>query len=236
MTSNQQAGTGGTFGGAAGTSPGVGGVSAGGSANSSQGGGAGSNASGGLGSRAGGGGGAGLGAGGAAGSGMGLAGGGPVSNAPADVFEYYCSGCHEAKGVGGKYAPEIQHPVRDYSSWVVRNGLPGVNFRDPMEAIPANVISDAVLETIWDWLDEPAQPTTGEGLYLDYCANCHGADGKGGITMRPITNELPNLKKEVRSGSHLGQFDQRREYMSAFPTSVLTDAELTLIYNYVDSL
>ena len=227
-TTSQQAGAGGTgsggsgegaaLGGGAGRSQGTGGAASGGSGNASQAGRGGSGAA------------------GAAGSTQGLAGGGPVSNAPADVYEYYCSQCHGEQGVGGMYAPEIQHPVRDYSTWVVRHGLPGVNYRKPMEAIPANVISDAVLDTIWDWLDEPPQPTTGEGLYHDYCANCHGADGKGGPTMRPITDELKNLKTQVRKGSHPGAFDQRHEYMPVFSTTRLTDAEVQLIYDYVDSL
>jgi len=126
--------------------------------------------------------------------------------------------------------------VRDYSSWVVRNGLPGVGYRDPMEAIARDVISDAVLESIWDWLDEPPQPTTGEALYHDYCANCHGADGEGGPTIQPIKNELHELEEQVRDGSHPGEFTQRREYMPAFSTTRLTDAEVDLIYDYVESL
>jgi mono/diheme cytochrome c family protein len=111
-----------------------------------------------------------------------------------------------------------------------------MGYKDPMEPIAPDVISDAVLETIWDWLDEPPQPTTGEGLYHDYCANCHGADGKGGPTMRPITNELKNIKTRVRQGSHAGEFAQRHDYMPVFSTTRLTDAEVDLIYDYVDSL
>jgi mono/diheme cytochrome c family protein len=118
----------------------------------------------------------------------------------------------------------------------VRNGLPGEDFKDPMEGIEPEVLSDAQLETIWEWLDEPPQPTTGEGLYLDYCGNCHGADGTGGPTMRPILNELGELEDVVRSGTHLGEFEMRREYMPAYSMSVLTDAEVDLIYDYVESL
>ena len=102
--------------------------------------------------------------------------------------------------------------------------------------VPPAKLSDAQLTLIWDYLDQPPQPTTGQALYHDYCANCHGADGKGGPTTRPIVNELAELKKQVRAGAHLGEFDMRREYMPAFTTGDLTDAEVDLIYNYVDSL
>jgi len=97
-------------------------------------------------------------------------------------------------------------------------------------------LSDADLTLIWDYLDKPPQPTTGQTLYHDYCANCHGADGKGGPTGRGITNELAKLKSQVRSGAGLNQIGTRRNYMPAFPTSRLSDAEVNLIYTYVDSL
>jgi mono/diheme cytochrome c family protein len=134
------------------------------------------------------------------------------------------------------FAPEIQHPVRDYASWVVRNGRAQTTYPMPMEKFATTKLSDADLALIWDFLDKPPQPTTGQALYLDYCANCHGADGKGGPTMRPILEELAGLKQHVRDGAHPGEFDMRREYMPALGTSRITDAELQLIYDYVQSL
>jgi len=105
-----------------------------------------------------------------------------------------------------------------------------------MAAFAPNKLSDAQLTLIWDYLAQPPQPTTGKALYEDYCANCHGADGKGGPTSRAITNELANLKAQTRKGSKLGQFQQRREFMPAFTTTQLSDAEVNSIYTYVDSL
>jgi mono/diheme cytochrome c family protein len=154
----------------------------------------------------------------------------------ASLYQSKCAACHGAQGVGGTLGPELQHPVRDYSSWVVRHGRATTTFPAPMVAVPAGDLSDAALTKIWDYLDQPAQPTTGQALYLDYCGNCHGADAKGGPTTRNILNELGELKSRVRQGAHPGEFDMRREYMPAFSTSVLTDAELDLIYKYVDSL
>lgn len=172
--------------------------------------------------------------GGAAFAGSGGVGGGPVSGA--SLYEANCFSCHLPEGVGGVLAPEIQHPVRDYSTWVVRHGLPGMGFVKPMAIVGPDKLSDADLTLIWDFLDQPPQPTTGQALYHDYCANCHGADGKGGPTMRNITNELAKLKTQVRMGSKLGQFQLRHDFMPAFPTSRLSDSEVDLIYAYVDSL
>lgn len=153
-----------------------------------------------------------------------------------DLYAEQCKLCHEDQGKGGVLGPDIQHPIRDYSSWVVRHGRAETKFLKPMEIVPPEKLSDADLALIWDYLDKPPQPTTGEGLYKDYCTNCHGADGLGGPTMRPITMELAKLKDVVRDGTHPGEFDMRREYMSAFPTSRISDAELDLIYAYVDGL
>jgi mono/diheme cytochrome c family protein len=172
---------------------------------------------------------------GAAGAGAsGAAGGGPADGAA--LYTANCLACHGAQGIGGKLGPELQHPVRDWSTWVVRNGLPGAAFPAPMLPIPTKELSDAQLILIWDYLAQPPQPTTGQALYVDYCANCHGADGKGGPTARPIINELANVKPQVRKGSKLGQFQQRRDYMPAFTSAQLSDAEVNAIYTYVDSL
>jgi len=126
--------------------------------------------------------------------------------------------------------------VRGYSAYIVRYGLPGTGFPGPMTIIAPAKVSDADLTLIWDYLDEPAQPTTGQALYHDYCANCHGADGKGGPTGRGILNELGKLKSQVRKGASLGQFGMRKDYMPAFTAVQISDAELNLIYTYVDAL
>ena len=176
---------------------------------------------------------------GGSGGGNGTAGGAAAGAGPVDgatLFAANCAACHGTQGVGGTRGPELQHPVRDYSAWVVRHGLPGTGFPAPMAIITPATVSDANLNLIWDYLAKPAQPTTGKALYLDYCGNCHGADGKGGPTGRNILNELSKLKTQVRNGAHLGQFSMRKDYMPAFTTTQISDAELNLIYTYVDSL
>lgn len=151
------------------------------------------------------------------------------------LYDANCRVCHGEQGVGGPLAPEIVHPVRDYSTWVVRNGRAQTSFPMPMDKFDASKLSDAQLMLMFDYLDLPPQPTTGKALFDDYCANCHGADGKGGPTMRPLANEAKEVLTIVRSGHNVGKFAMRRDYMPAFPASDISDAELQLIRDYVAS-
>jgi len=97
-------------------------------------------------------------------------------------------------------------------------------------------VSDADLLLIFDYLDTPPQPTTGEGLYLDYCGNCHGADGLGGTTTRALTDAavLAELVDTTRNGTHPGEEDNRPEHMPPMDATILTDAELELISDYIE--
>jgi mono/diheme cytochrome c family protein len=152
------------------------------------------------------------------------------------LYDLNCKACHGEQGAGTVLAPEIVHPVRDYSTWVVRNGRAQTTYVKPMDKWGTDKLSDAQLMLIFDYLDMPPQPTTGQALYNDYCANCHGADGKGGPTMRDITNEVGKVLTQVRSGKNVGKFEMRRDYMPAFPAGDISDSELMLIRDYVNSL
>lgn len=155
----------------------------------------------------------------------------------AALFGMHCAACHEEKGSGGLKAPEIQHPVRDYATWVVRNGRPAdPKWAMPMAKFAADELSDADLTLILDYLDEPPQPTSGQTLYRDYCQNCHGVDGKSKPADHDITQEVDELAKMVRDGAHAGEYTKRDGFMPKFSTTRLTDAEVELIRAYVDTI
>lgn len=185
-----------------------------------------------------GGGSAGQGAGGTAAGGSG-GGGGSAGAAPTDgkgLYDFNCKSCHGEQGVGGPLAMEIQHPVRDYSLWVVRNGRPLASpYPKAMEKVGTDTLSDAQCNLIWDYLDQPPQPTTGEALFTDYCVNCHGVKGAGGPTMRPLKGEGKNVLTLVRQGKNVGNYSMRRDSMPKFSTTRITDAELNLILAYVNT-
>jgi mono/diheme cytochrome c family protein len=146
--------------------------------------------------------------------------------------------CHgpEGQGIPDK-GPEIQHPVIDFSTWVVRNGRAHPGYKEPMMKYTVDQVSDAQLRGIFALLAAPPKPTTGKELYDDYCGNCHGADGKGGVTMRDISAEPVNVFiADSRAGHHPGEFENRREYMPKWTPAELSDAELRLIFAYIDGL
>lgn len=151
------------------------------------------------------------------------------------LFAGLCAPCHGAEGEGTSLAYELRHPDREHAAWVVRHGRPGVEFENStMLAFPPTVVSDAQLEEIWDWLDAFEQPTTGEALYLDYCANCHGDDAAGGAVGKDIRDkELGDIREKVRRGEGLGSVGARARYMPARETNALTDADVQAIADYI---
>ena len=180
----------------------------------------------------------GAGLGGAAGS-AGVAGSGgsgvPVSAAQA-TYDMNCQLCHGDKGAGTQLGPEIEHPVTDYATWVVRNGRAQTTFLKPMEKLGSDVLSDEQLTLILGYLAEPPKPTTGQALYQDFCGNCHGMDARGGPVDRDILNEVDKIDELVRNGKSKGQYQMRHDSMPSFSTTLLSDAELKSIRDYVDSL
>lgn len=155
------------------------------------------------------------------------------------LFIQLCAPCHGSDGEGTMLGYGLQHPVRDYSTWVVRNGRPGTEFSGSVMAVYApGAVSDADLEEIWDYLDAFPQPTTGQGLYLDYCRNCHGEDASGGVTGVNLhePEAMAELLDKVREGGDGPDFDVRNEYMPAFDTTWLTDAEVQLIADHIATL
>jgi mono/diheme cytochrome c family protein len=152
------------------------------------------------------------------------------------LYRTNCLVCHGERGVGTMLAPDIQHPIRDYATWVVRHGRAVTTFAKPMEVWGPEKLSDADLMLIFDYLDTPPKGTTGQALFKDFCANCHGADAKGGVVKHDITTEVDEIPTRVRMGAHAGEFQEREEFMPVFSTTILSDAEVQLIRSYVDSL
>jgi mono/diheme cytochrome c family protein len=162
----------------------------------------------------------------------------PDPATPESFYTANCAVCHGATGQGvDGLGPDIAHPVRDYSTWVVRNGREATTlYPGGMMVFDETAIPEDLLEGIWDFLAEQPQPTTGEGLYNDYCAACHGADATGGQTTRPIQNETGEFQADVRGGHHPGEFEVRRDFMPSWTADELTDEEIQLMVEYVQSL
>jgi mono/diheme cytochrome c family protein len=185
--------------------------------------------------------------------------GGAAAMAPGELaYQINCYACHGPQGLGSMNAiplgPEIQHEDHDFATYMVRTGSmirdpnPMPRFPAPMAPITQAMLSDADLALILGYLDSFPKPTTGQGLFGDYCSNCHGKDAHGGTSTKNLSTNA-NLQTEiptkVRAGVNLGQFEKLTGFMPKrdapqggmmATTAQLTDAELMLITTYVDSL
>jgi mono/diheme cytochrome c family protein len=155
-----------------------------------------------------------------------------------ELFLGYCAACHGADALGTTLGYELRHPDRGYAEWVVRNGrAPGELAPSFMAAYPPETIDDDELQRIFDHLDAFPQPMTGEGLYLDYCRNCHGPDGTGGVVPENLLEESPaEALEKVREGEGGSDYGSRLGFMPAFADERLTNAEVQSIMDWLGAL
>ena len=152
-----------------------------------------------------------------------------------ELFLGYCAGCHGTDALGTALGYELRHPDRGYAEWVVRNGrAPGELAPSFMGVYPVETISDDELQRIFDHLDAFPQPTTGEGLYLDYCRNCHGPTGTGGVVPENILEEgAAEALEKVREGEGGSNYGSRLGFMPRFADDRLTNAEVQSILDWL---
>ena len=157
--------------------------------------------------------------------------GGAATPSGPELYASLCAGCHGLEAEGTSLGYELRHPDRGLYTHVIRNGRPGLEFPDSaMAAYGEELISDEQLEELFDWLDDFDQPTTGEQLYADYCANCHGAEPDAGVIDAEIVGRsLDDLIEKIREGEGGGNYEPRGGYMTAFSADVLDDAEIEAI-------
>lgn len=155
-----------------------------------------------------------------------------------ELFVSMCSACHGTMAEGTTIAYEIRHSHHGFAEWVVRNGRASIEFENQaMPQFTQDTLSDDELALILEYLDSFPQPTDGEGLYLDYCRNCHGLDAAGGVVEVDIRPEpIGEYIEKVREGNGGTNYGARNEYMPARPADEISDAEIQLIYDYVQTL
>lgn len=152
-----------------------------------------------------------------------------------------CSGCHGAEGEGTTIAPQIRNPVPGYASYVVRAGRNEMTeFADPMPQFTSAALPDPALASILTWLREAPKPTSGQDLYLRFCFNCHGANARSGRVAVDVFGEIQEepakIFEIVREGHGGLAYGNRYLYMPAWSASEITDAELSQIASYINSL
>jgi mono/diheme cytochrome c family protein len=161
----------------------------------------------------------------------------PGAAAPAVWDSKGCKACHGPNGEGtAQIGPEIRHTPTTYASYVVRNGRPPfimAQFPEVPAAMKTDV-SAADLTSILTWLQSQPKPTTPEGLYKDFCGNCHGPKmGTGGAV--PITivgKKMSEVTMKVRFGEGTDP-SMRNLFMPIIDATLLTDAELAQIGTFI---
>lgn len=159
-----------------------------------------------------------------------------ASAPPAFSGANICSTCHGANGQGvDQLAPELRSMPVDYFKQVVRNGRKDVDGKDTgMAAFTADKLPDADLEAMATWAAGLPKPTDGKGLYRSMCGNCHGPMNPtgGGSPIKIQGASLANVDKFVRMGNGT-DFNNRKEYMPKYDTTLLSETELTAIKTFI---
>jgi len=160
----------------------------------------------------------------------------PGQAAPA-AYASTCFVCHGANGEGvAGLGPEVRFTPKEYAAWVVRNGRKTPNGAvSGMAAFPASSVSDADLDAVNTWQNSFTKPTTGQGLYLAMCGNCHGpTTPTGGSAPVSIKGKSQvDVAMYVRNGGSGTDPSMRATYMPKYDTTLLSDTEVASIVAYL---
>ena len=156
----------------------------------------------------------------------------PVVETGASLYAQRCAACHGETGEGTSLAYQLRSPVRPYATWVVRNGRNEGTYPSGMS--PITSLSDAQLGLIFDFLDAVPMPDDGEALYVRFCGNCHGAEGRGGRADEDLAGEDEDeIFEKAREGHGGARYGEAHKYMPSWTAQELTDAQLHAIAEYL---
>lgn len=151
------------------------------------------------------------------------------------VYASECASCHGAEGLGTDIGPALRLRDDGLMRFVVRQGRNGAGIPSNMPTYDTSAVTDAQLEDMIDWLDAFPNPTTGEGLYNQYCSTCHGVDGTGGTSFEAVAGTL-RAQTIIRNGHGGSDYAQRDTYMTAWTADQISDAEIVLIEQWMRQL
>lgn len=153
---------------------------------------------------------------------------------PLEFYATQCAACHGPRGEGTARGTQIRYPVREYATWIVRNGRQGWGYGHAMPAYRVDQIDEAGLLEIFAWLSTEPRPSTGQALYRTFCGNCHGTTERPGWVDEDLAGEpLYEHFEVVREGEGGRAYWDREEYMPAWSPAELSDAEIQQIWAYI---
>lgn len=151
------------------------------------------------------------------------------------MYATQCASCHGAEGGGTPSGPQLRFRDPGLVRFTVREGRNGTGNPTAMPIYDRATVTDADLDEATAWLDAFPNPTDGEGLYNQYCANCHALDGTGGPSFRPILGTI-RAQSIIRSGHGSDRYDERTSYMPSWTADQISDDEILLIEQYMRDL
>lgn len=158
-----------------------------------------------------------------------------VTDRGGELYQRWCAVCHATDGSGTAAGPPIDDVSITHMDLTMRTGyMPlaapdrGVREREftegEREAALAYMVEEFGL-TDADEIDEPGEgdPGRGQELYVVHCAQCHGANGEGGVAGQQAT--VPRTRGVepivIAQSVRVGQFQ-----MPAFSEEQISDEEL----------
>ncbi len=151
------------------------------------------------------------------------------------VFAAECSSCHGAEGTGTNLGPTLRLKDAGLTRYTVRQGRNGPNNPTTMPIYDDSMLDDPALDEIVAWLDAFPNPTDGEGLFNQFCSTCHGVDGAGGTSFKPVAGTL-RAQTIIRTGHGAQRYNVRSEYMPAWTPEQISDEEIVLIERYMRAM
>lgn len=149
-----------------------------------------------------------------------------------EVYQEGCAACHGEEAQGTDRAFPLRFRASGYFTYVLRTGRESSLFESDMKAFGVEQISDAQVEEMIAWIDSFPNATTPQGLYLQFCGNCHGEDGRSGRAGKNLVEE--SISRVVRSGKE--DSVSHRNYMPGWSSADLSDDEVAQIADYLQSL
>ncbi|MCP4379574.1 MAG: hypothetical protein GY794_25820 [bacterium] len=100
----------------------------------------------------------------------------PTGTDGASLYAANCASCHGAGDSSAKAGATFTR---------ISNGITAIGSMNYL----SGVLSTADIQAITDFLATTAPPSTPEGLYVTYCASCHGVDARGGSSDKDVRGD-----------------------------------------------
>ncbi len=146
-----------------------------------------------------------------------------------EVYDRLCKTCHGETGVGNVRGMQLRYDDLEFSRFWIREGRAAtLNYPDAMPAYSAEMVSDQQINEMFAAIDAQPHPSEGGELFVQYCGNCHAADGSGGPSGENVKFfKTFKYQEESRDGRGGSDYGNRRRYMTKWNSNQLSNTEIS---------